>query len=44
MNITTHDLAAPPVGTTYRLSHTRRPTRLRENEHWKAERRTEKTA
>ena len=39
-----HDLVAPPVGTIYRLSRTRWPTRLREDEYWKAERRTEKTA
>lgn len=39
-----HDPVAPPAGTIYRLSHVRRPTRPREDEYWKIERRTEKTA
>lgn len=38
-----HDLVAPPVGTIYQLSHMRWPTRLREDEYWKVERRTDKT-
>ena len=38
-----HDPIAPPVGTIYRLSHMRWPTRLREDEYWQVERRTEKT-
>lgn len=43
MNTTMHDLVAPPVGTIYRLSHMKWPTRLREDEYWKVERRTDKT-
>ena len=41
--MTTHDPIAPPVGTIYRLSHMRWPTRLREDEYWQVERRTDKT-
>lgn len=37
------ELVAPPVGTIYRLSHMRWPTRLREDEYWQVERRTERT-
>lgn len=41
--MTKRELVAPPVGTIYRLSHMRWPTRLREDEYWQVERRTEKT-
>lgn len=41
--MTKRELVAPPVGTIYQLSHTRWPTRLREDEYWQVERRTEKT-
>lgn len=34
---------APPVGTIYRLSHVRWYKRLREDEYWQVERRTDKT-
>lgn len=37
------ELVAPPIGTIYRLSHIRHYTRLREDEYWQVERRTEKT-
>ena len=41
--MTTHNLVAPPVGTIYRLSHVRWYKRLREDEYWQVERRTDKT-
>ena len=41
--MTKRELVAPPVGTIYQLSHMRWPTRLREDEYWQVERRTEKT-
>ena len=41
--MTKHELVAPPIGTIYRLSHMRHYTRLREDEYWQVERRTEKT-
>ena len=42
-NMTKYELVAPPIGTIYRLSHMRHYTRLREDEYWQVERRTEKT-
>lgn len=41
--MTKYELVAPPIGTIYRLSHMRHYTRLREDEYWQVERRTEKT-
>lgn len=41
--MTTHDPIAPPVGTIYQLSHTKWYKRLREDEYWQVERRTDKT-
>lgn len=41
--MTKHELIAPPIGTIYRLIHMRHYTRLREDEYWQVERRTEKT-
>lgn len=41
--MTKHELIAPPIGTIYRLSRMRHYTRLREDEYWQVERRTEKT-
>ena len=41
--MTKHELVAPPIGTIYRLRHMRHYTRLREDEYWQVERRTEKT-
>ena len=38
------ELTAPPVGTIYKLSRTKWHKKLREDEYWIVERRTEKTA
>lgn len=40
--MTKHELIAPPIGTIYQLSHMSHYTRLREDEYWQVERRTEK--
>lgn len=41
--MTKRELVAPPIGTIYRLSRSKWYTRLREDEYWQVERRTEKT-
>lgn len=40
--MTKRELVAPPIGTIYRLSRSKWYTRLREDEYWQVERRTEK--